>query len=259
MIEIVWNGRRYRSPAPAASDLAIPLRFDGGGTAAFGAAPAYMEPLASPDFTGRVANGASCNASVLTLAPHGNGTHTECVGHLVEEACSVPELLIGGWMPAWLASVDAAQGAIEVDALRVGLAGAQDHGCAAFILRTLPNGTDKLSRHYGSETPPPWLMATAAQALADAGIEHLLVDLPSLDRLDDPALPAHRAFFGLPAGSRRLREARRRFTTVTELVYAADELADGLYLLDLQIPRWRLEAVPSRPLVVPAELVENSV
>ncbi len=258
MIEVARDGRRYRSRAPVANDLAIPLRFDGTGPQAFGAAPARLEALAAPGFSGRVAAGASCNASVLTLAPHGNGTHSECVGHLVEDDGSVPELLTGGWMPAWLAGVETGHGAITADALRETLAAAQSSGCVAFILRTSANDAQKLSRHYTAEAPPPWLDAAAAQAVADAGIEHLLVDLPSLDRLDDPELPAHRAFFGLPAGSRRLRDARRRFTTVTEMIYAADELADGLYLLDLQVPRWHLEAVPSRPLVVPAELVENS-
>ncbi|MGH8274199.1 MAG: cyclase family protein [Gammaproteobacteria bacterium] len=252
MLEVIWNGRRYRSHAPTASDLAIPLNFDGDGPRAFGAEAAHIAALASPAFSGRVETGASCNASVLSLAPHGNGTHTETVAHLCTSGPDVPSLLTGGWMPAWLASAEA-RGEMKAAPLHDALVAACDCGCTAFILRTQPNTVDKLSRRYTRNAPPPWLAAETASAIAAAGIDHLLVDLPSLDRLDDAALPAHRAFFGLPAASREARAAKRPHATVTEFIYAADELTDGLYLLDLQVPRWRLEAVPSRPLVLPAE------
>lgn len=256
MLEVVWDDRRYRSTAPIASDLAIPLNFDGSEPRAFGAEAAHIAPLASPSFSGRVETGASCNASVLSLTPHGNGTHTETVAHLCASGPDAPSLLTGGWMPAWLASVEA-RSEIKAAPLRDALTAARNCGCTAFILRTQPNAVDKLSRRYTRDAKPPWLAEETTSAIAAAGIEHLLVDLPSLDRLDDSVLPAHRAFFGLPAESTRLRDARRRSATVTEFIYAADELADGLYLLDLQVPRWRLEAVPSRPLVLPAETVEN--
>lgn len=255
MIEIEWGGRRYRSRAAVASDLAIPLVFDGHGPIAFGAVAARAEPLATEDFSGRVADGASCNASVLHLTPHGNGTHTESLGHLVEDSVPVPLLIAGGWMPGWLASVEVTGDVISAAVLKPAIVAARATGATAFMLRTLPNDTDKLERRYTAGDPPTWFTAEAAAALAEANVEHLLVDLPSLDRLDDRELRAHRAFFGLPAGARRARDAKRRQATVTELIYVADELHDGLYLLDLQVPRWQLEAVPSRPLVVPAELV----
>lgn len=256
-LELAFNGRHYRSAAAVASDVAIPLSFDGTGPRAFGAAAASATPLAVGTFTGRLDTGASCNASVLHLAPHGNGTHTETVAHLAAEGPAVPAVLNGGWMPALLATVDAAQGAIEAVALTPALEQARSVGAVAMLVRTRPNSAEKLSREYSGALMPTWFSAAAAQAVADAGIEHWLVDLPSLDRMDDSALPAHRAFFGLPAGSRQARNATRRFCTVTEMIYAADEMADGLYLLDLQVPRWALEAVPSRPLLMAAELVEE--
>lgn len=259
VIETTWNGRRYRSRAPIATDLAIPLAFDGRGPRAFGAQAAAATPLVAPGFSARVAKGASCNASILHMAPHANGTHTETVAHLCDSGPDAPSLLAGGWMPAWLASLKAeAGGAIPAPALRAALANARAAGAAALIVRTLPNGLAKLNRHYGAENPAAWFSEEAARAAAAAGIEHLLVDLPSLDRTDDPELRAHRAFFGLPAGSHELREAARRGATVTEMIFAAGELADGLYLLELQMPRWRLEAVPSRPLVLPAQQPEKS-
>jgi len=256
-LELSFGGRRYRATAAVASDVAIPQSFDGSGPRAFGAQAAVAAPLAVGDFTGRVETGASCNASVLHLTPHGNGTHTETVAHLAEDGPAVPALLNGGWMPAWLTSVEVTDGPIETADLARALEQAQAAGAVALLVRTRPNTTDKLVREYPGEVPPTWFAEAAAQAVADAGIEHWLVDLPSLDRMDDPALPAHRAFFGLPSGSRNAREAQRRFCTVTEMIYVADELGDGLYLLDLQVPRWSLEAVPSRPLLMTAEFNEE--
>src|SRR5690625_244996 len=188
MIEIRLDGRTYRSHAPIANDLAIPLAFDGRGPTAFEAESANLRPLASPGFTGRVTSGASCNASVLEIAPHGNGTHTETVAHLCENGPDVPALLAGGWLPAWLASVDAAGGSIKAEALHDALDAAQTNGCLAFMLRTRPNDMGKFIRNYDRE-PPAWLDTTTTKTLAEAGIEHLLVDLPSLDRMNDSTLP----------------------------------------------------------------------
>lgn len=257
-VELTFSGRRYRAVVPVANDIALPLAFDNTGPQAFGAPAAASTPLSVGAFGGRVASGASCNASVLSVTPHGNGTHTESVAHLVEDGPAVPTLLGGGWLPAWLASVEAPAGTIAAAMLESGLTAAQAVGAVALIVRTRPNTSEKMQREYTGAAAPAFFGAGAAQAVAEAGIEHWLVDLPSLDRLDDPSLPAHCAFFGLPAGSHRVRDARRRQCTVTELIYVADELADGLYLLDLQVPRWQLEAVPSRPLLMTAELIEDT-
>ncbi|HET7922821.1 MAG TPA: hypothetical protein VFM15_08720, partial [Gammaproteobacteria bacterium] len=103
--------------------------------------------------------------------------------------------------------------------------------------------------------PPPWLAADAVALLVEAGVEHLLVDLPSLDPMhDEGRLEAHRAFWGLPAGSRRKAEAKRPRGTVTEMIYVPDQIRDGYCLLDLQVPAFMSDAAPSRPILYPLEL-----
>ena len=80
--------------------------------------------------------------------------------------------------------------------------------------------------------------------------EQLVLDLPSADRAADGGrLTAHRTFFGLPPGSRRASEAQRPGASITELAYIAPGIADGLYLLDLQIPAFLTDAAPCRPLL----------
>src|SRR5262249_53985035 len=123
----------------------------------------------------------------------------------------------------------------------------------ALVVRTLPNDTDKPQRDYTTLTPP-YLTREAAEFLVARGIEHLIVDLPSIDRAhDEGRLTAHRVFFGLPRSSTALRLAGRPHSTVTELAFIADEVADGPYLLEIQVPAIGGDAVPSRPLLYPIE------
>ena len=68
-------------------------------------------------------------------------------------------------------------------------------------------------------------------------------------RGDEGRLTAHRIFFGLPHGATALAAATRATATVTELAFVPDEVADGPYLLELQVPALAGDAVPSRPLL----------
>jgi hypothetical protein len=114
----------------------------------------------------------------------------------------------------------------------------------ALLLRTGTAWTDHA---------PPYLSQQFVQELVMRGIEHLVTDLPSADRLDDDGLlTAHRLFFGLPARSTNLTEARRADCTITELAQFPPHLTDGPCALQLQIPAFGGDAVPSRPLHLPA-------
>jgi kynurenine formamidase len=119
----------------------------------------------------------------------------------------------------------------------------------ALVVRTRPNGAGKRAHDYSAETPP-YLTREAAALLVERGIEHLIVDLPSVDRArDEGRLTAHRTFFGLPAGAVDLAQARRPAATITELAFVPEEVRDGAYLLELQVPALGGDAVPSRPLL----------
>jgi hypothetical protein len=113
----------------------------------------------------------------------------------------------------------------------------------ALLLRT---GT------HWDDAAPPFLSQQFVRELVVRGIEHLVTDLPSVDRLaDDGQLTAHRIFFGLPAGSTDLTAAARAQCTITELATFPAHLADGPCALQLQIPMFSGDAVPSRPLHLP--------
>jgi arylformamidase len=244
--------------------LAIPLDFAGAQPRHFGAPPASAQPYAVPGFAGAVRAGASCNCEVLTLIPHCNGTHTECVGHLTREALDAHRVIPAGLVPALLVSVtpepaehsgeDSAPPPQRGDRLITRRAleaawSAAPFAPEALAIRTRPNAPDKRSRDY-SEVMPPYLSRQAAEFLVERGIWHLIVDVPSVDRThDEGRLTAHRIFFGLPAHSVQLSDAQRPAATITELAFMPDAAADGAYLAQLQAPALGGDAVPSRPLL----------
>jgi hypothetical protein len=120
----------------------------------------------------------------------------------------------------------------------------------ALIVRTLPNDDGKLSRHYDASNVPPYFTTEAMRYLVELGCKHLLVDLPSIDRLfDDGHLSNHRVFWNVQEGSFEVHERSRITSTITELIYVPEAVADGHYLLNLQIAPFAADASPSRPLL----------
>jgi len=261
------DGKGLLADLAAGSSLARVLEFRGAQLRCFSAPAAMSRALQTADFTGRVDRGGSCNCSVLTLTPHANGTHTECVGHLTEQAVDAHRVIPQRLLIAALLTVepeiagDSSEGsspqprpgdllitrkAIEQAWPAPAMARLSGRGA---VIRTMPNGRDKFVEDSESA---PFLTREAATWLVGRGIEHLVLDVPSADRSSDGgALTAHRIFFGLPPGSTSLAEAARRDCTITELAYADDAIADGWYFLSLQAPAIAGDAVPSRPVLYP--------
>lgn len=260
-------GRRWRVAAQG-HDVSIPLRFNDAQPTFFGAAGASEQPLAGGSFVGDVRQGGSCNCSVHTLAPHCNGTHTECVGHITRERLGVRELATRHLSAALLISIkpEAAGNVAEQNdvapatgdsvitqaALQDAVGSAVLSDYRALVVRTLPNDASKLSRNYDHDPPPPYFTATAMRWIVEQGIATLVVDLPSIDRAQDGGrLAAHRIFWGMPAGSISAATATRKHATITEMAFIDSTIADGPYLLNLQVAPFVTDAAPSRPILFP--------
>lgn len=100
------------------------------------------------------------------------------------------------------------------------------------------------------EQQPPFLSLDAMRLIVDLGVQHLLIDLPSLDRTSDEGqLSAHHVFWNLEQGSHEIQNDSELNKTVTEMIYVKDEIADGRYFLNLQIAPFVADASPSRPLL----------
>jgi len=264
-VSVVMASGTWTADLSRPRDLAIPLAFDGPQPNLFEAAAATAAPLRSGGFVGDVAQGGSCNCSEYRLTPHCNGTHTECVGHITRQRVSIRDIYKGGLEPALLLSItpvaasESDEGSnpspqegdrlITAAVLREAWKPWSSTTVSALVIRTLPNEASKLSRRYTTPVPP-YLTQQAAQLIVDRGITHLLLDTPSLDRThDEGLLTGHRIFWGMPAGSNDVTAAQRAEATVTEMIFAADDVADGRYLLDLQIAPFDADAAPSRPIL----------
>lgn len=246
-------------------DLSVELDFQGPQVRHFGAPRAASQAYSVADFPGSVARGASCNCESITLIPHCNGTHTEGAGHLTREPLHAHRIVPRGLLPALLVStkpIPCGQTPESSDppprpddrlvtrgALLTGWPAEPPFAPRALVIRTLPNDPAKRARDY-TDITAPYLTLEAVRFIVERGIEHLIVDLPSIDRAhDEGRLTAHRLFFGLPPGDSSLLHAARSQCTITELAYIPDDATDGAYFLQLQTPALNGDAVPSRPLL----------
>lgn len=227
-----------------AIDISIPYRTTPEATSAWYVGPIKIDPVRMDGFVGSVAEGGSVNFRDITLNPHGNGTHTECVGHISNEVYSVNQHLKTWFFKALLISIEPEQsGEDQVITLDQIISAVGKHRPEALIIRTLPNEESKLHRNY-SNSNPAYLNVKATEWIRERGIEHLLLDLPSVDRENDGgALAAHRAFWNYP-------DEPRFSATITELIFVPSEVADGEYILNLQVAPIENDASPSRPVLI---------
>jgi kynurenine formamidase len=261
-------GRRWRVQAAHGYDLSIPMQFEGPQPTFFGAPAASSTALAAGNFIGDVGCGGSCNCSTYSLTPHCNGTHTECVGHITRDRISVRDIAREVLVPALLISVTAeparettehslpapqqGDSLITRRALERAMQWSSRAGFRALIVRTLPNSPDKQLRNYDTANPPAYFSREAMSWIVAAEIDHLVVDLPSVDRAaDEGQLTAHRLFWGMPPALTDALHATRAHATITELAYIDDAIADGPYLLNLQVAPFVADAAPSRPFLIP--------
>ena len=238
-------------------DISIPLNFNGAQPNAFGVEPATSKACEYGSLVGDTRRGGSVNFEQYTFIPHCNGTHTECVGHITKERISVRECLTDIFIPAVMISVGPENHdgdlVIPEHALTTGTITSVNANEMALIVRTLPNDDSKLSRRYDDGNIPPYFTADAMNYVVECGFKHLLVDLPSIDRLfDDGKLVNHRLFWNVEPGSFDVSANTRTNASITELIYVSDEVKDGEYLLNLQIAPFASDAAPSRPVLFKA-------
>lgn len=267
-ISLTLTGRGYRIELEKAACLAIPLNFNGPQPNFFGAREAAATPLAASGFIGDTQQCGSCNVAEIRLVPHCNGTHTESVGHIVDEPVPITQVLRETLFPAQLVTVTPCPGAQTPDSYRPTkqtddllitrtslereLRYIPSERLRALVIRTLPNDDSKKNRHYGGLKSPPFFSMEAMDYLIGRGVQHLLVDLPSLDGMHDGGkLTAHHLFWNLPEASRKLTAETHTCKTVTEMIFVPNEVDDGLHLLDLQIPAFIGDAAPCRPIIYP--------
>lgn len=244
---IQYKNREVEIDLSRPLDISIPLHGGEDALTAWYLPPPEIIPHRIGSIPGAVSQGASVNFNDIRFNPHAHGTHTECVGHITPEVHSVNQQLTRYFYLAHLISIEpeprGGDRVISRPQLEKALG---DRDCEALVIRTLPNEDGKCRRQY-AHTNPPYLEKAAAKYLADRPIDHLLIDVPSVDReKDEGRLAAHKAFWNYQ-GPMRLH------ATITELIFVPDSIADGAYLLELQVAPFENDASPSRPILYKIE------
>ncbi len=230
-------------------DISIPLSNTNENPIAWYIEKPVIEPVKFGDWIGKVSEGSSTNFNNIFFNPHGHGTHTECLGHITHDFYSINQCLKQFFFFAELISVEPAISDNDLIITKNQIENLLNGKLPeALIIRTLPNSDAKKSKNY-SNSNPAYLTEAAAIYIREIGIQHLLIDLPSVDREEDEGkLLAHKAFWNVK-NTKNLNEDARLNCTITEMIYVENQVADGSYILNLQIASFENDASPSKPIL----------
>ena len=247
---ITHNNQTFEVDLSKPIDISIPLTNTDANPIAWYLEKPVIEPVRVDNWIGKVSEGSSStNFNNIFFNPHGHGTHTECLGHITKDFYSINQSLKTFFFTAELITLTPyVQGDDHIITKIQIMAALEGKTPEALVIRTSPNGNDKLSHKY-SNTNPPYLHDAATQYMVELGIKHLLIDLPSVDKeKDDGKLLAHKAFWNV-TDVNNINDDARHDATITEMIYVTDTIQDGSYLLNLQIASFENDASPSKPIL----------
>jgi kynurenine formamidase len=250
---ITHNNSIFQIDLSKPIDISIPLTNDDQNPIAWYQNTPEIEPVKMGDWIGKVSEGkSSTNFNNIFFNPHAHGTHTECLGHITRDFYSINQCLKQFFFTAELISLEPkAIGedlVITKEHISTALDKTNNDSIEAIIIRTLPNSESKKHLNY-SNTNPPYLEEAAAIFVREKGIQHLLIDLPSVDKEhDEGKLLAHKAFWNVKDVN-QVNEDARFNCTITEMIYVNEEIQDGSYIMNLQFASFENDASPSKPVL----------
>jgi kynurenine formamidase len=250
IVEININNRKYKVDYNKPIDLSLTSKVKNSFKAWY-VDEIKINTIKNDDFTGSVKDGGAVNFREILINPHGNMTHTESVGHISKEDVNVNKLLKAHNFLAQIITIKPQKKVNysnkekkEIDEIIMPeqIKNKIQTNTQALIIRTQKNYTELTQKNY-NHTNWPFLSESAADYIRNMGVEHLLIDQPSVDKeFDEGKLLAHRAFWNYP----NELDLKR---TITELIGIPDHVNDGKYLLNLTLANIENDAVPSRPII----------
>jgi len=286
-VTIELQSASYQVNLASSWSLAIPVNFNQPKQQPnhFSANAALASPMQAGGFIGDTKQGGSCNVNELTINPHCNGTHTESIAHICDfsintnvlinqkesetAALTLAQLTLPALMPCALISItpelaitssenyspkfDEDDLIISRSALEQILVSYQDEQLQALVIRSLPNTSNKRQQAYNSDNQPAFFSREAILYLNARGVEHLVVDVPSIDRLhDDGLMTCHHLFWQVDEGSHQVNQNSLVNKTITEMAFIGDEVNDDFYFINIQTPSFHNDAATSRPVLFSA-------
>jgi len=244
----------------------------------FTAPLAASKPMQAGSFIGDTEQGGSCNVNELSINPHCNGTHTETIAHICdfnhELSRTIADINPAPLMPCVLVSITpitvqnssddvctfvddsytpellTGDQLITRTALASLISDYSNEQLQCLVVRTLPNNQDKCSQIYSQNNQPSFFSREAILYLNERSVEHLILDIPSLDRLhDEGLLTCHHIFWQVEEGRHQANENSLVNKTITEMAFINNQISDGFYFINLQVPAFINDAAPSNPVL----------
>lgn len=232
----------------------------------FGVEYASSKPYTSGNFIGDTRKGSSVNFEKISIIPHCNCTHTECIGHLTDQRVNLNDHkrsffslanLISVKLTAAKDSSETYSSKLHYSDLLITKSELQkiiheiDINYKSLIIRTLPNPESKKYKSY-NDSNAAFFTKEAMEFISDLNLDNLIVDLPSIDKANDEGkLSNHRIWWGLEPQEKKLNGNPKNLRTITEFAYIESHVKDDIYILNLQSVNFSGDAVPSRPILYP--------
>lgn len=210
------------------------------------------EPFRIGSFVGSIDEGGAANCMVVTIAPHGAGTHTECIGHIAEGDYSISNTLTNSFFLGYFSTVGICS---------FGEDNVVSHSEIQEILSKTTSSTKALALDIfgnfatdNSGSNPTYFLPETMELIVNSGIEHLIVNIPSVDREEDGGvLASHHTFWNYKHNG-----VPRLNATITELAKFPEDLDEGIYVVEIQIAPIHSDASPSRIFLYPIENLETT-
>lgn len=232
----------------------------------YGGVPASQEPLTYGSHIASVSHGGACNASQIHFIPHCHGTHTECVGHILSEVYNVADINFEPFIAATF---------IRVTPQRINTTTEKYNAYAnnndyVITRAAIDNSLRFFSEDYSQAliiavdatdwlpdgTSAPYFTLEAMARIVSLGVRHLLVDIPSIDRLHDGGrMDNHRCFWGISENLDVNQE--RGSCSVTEMIRVPQDISEGHYFLSVHLPDITGDALPSMPMLFPFSIMDD--
>lgn len=248
IIEFSRHKKRFKADLNRPLEIGVQVARENG-VSSFGIANAVYKTYQDGSFVGNKNQGSGCNLETITFTPHGNSTHTECFGHIAFTTHFVNDVITDSFYFAKLHSFKTKKydkddvldfSSLNFDELRQ---------YEALIIRVLPNNKEKINMDYSGKNAT-YILSDDMKKIVDAGINHIVLDLPSVDKeWDNGLLLSHHIFWQYP-------ENTREHASITEFAFIEDIILDGDYLLKLNISNFISDAAPSRPVLYAIQPVD---
>ncbi|MGB1218101.1 MAG: cyclase family protein, partial [Saprospiraceae bacterium] len=154
-INFQHKDKNYKADLSQPLDISLPLK-EGMKTVNCFYAP-YMStsPVMAGDFIGSTEKGGPLNFLNVKFNPHGNGTHTECVGHIAKEKFTINQCLKQFWFLVEVVSVFPMKEGEDRIIKKNSFVDFCEHlgEVDAIVIRTLPNDDLKKRTNYSGSNP----------------------------------------------------------------------------------------------------------